>query len=132
MLMHTYESDIHVTPLPKFLAMGLNPVLVLHCPDPFLPSSLGNSLKSIKTNSLSFPKPIITAISATAHYIFVALANQMQLTCACECKWDLLLSQRPLPRDYHKLTCNLLIQLYYLSAHGHGENIDQQQKRGTL
>ena len=33
----------------------------------------------------------------------------------------------PLPRDYHELTCNLLIQLYsvyYLSAHG--ENIDQQ------
>ena len=60
-----------------------NPVLALHCSDPFLPSSLGNSWKPIKTKSMSFPKAFFTAISATAHYHLCSTCQPGGVTHTC-------------------------------------------------
>ena len=60
-----------------------NPVLALHCLDPFLPSSLGNSWKSIKTKSISFPIAIFTAISTTAHYHLCTICQPGGVTHTC-------------------------------------------------
>jgi len=57
--------------------------LALHCSDPFLPSSLGNSWKPIKTNSMSFPKAIFTAISATVHYHLCSTCQPGGVTHTC-------------------------------------------------
>ena len=55
---------------------------LLHNPT-FLPSSLGNSWKSIKTKSMSFPKAIFTAISATAHYHLYSTCQPGGVTHTC-------------------------------------------------
>ena len=60
-----------------------NPVLALQCSDPFLPSSLRNSWKPIKTKSMSFPKAIFTAISATAHYHLCSTCQPGGVTHTC-------------------------------------------------